>query len=79
MIRLPVRTGIAACALLLSLVTAACGSAPPQVPPPARNQSPSEPQAAQVLNFEAPNLAGGVLRGADYVGRDVALWFWAPW
>jgi len=62
-------------------VAAACGSAPPQVPPqgppPAVNQPDPEPQ--EILNFEAPNLAGGVIRGADYVGKDVAFWFWAPW
>jgi hypothetical protein len=34
---------------------------------------------AKVLRFEAANLAGGVVRGADYAGKDVAIWFWAPW
>jgi hypothetical protein len=71
------RIGITLVALLLA--ASGCGSAPPQVPPSAGNQSPNEPQAAEVLSFEAPNLAGGVLRGADFVGKDVALWFWAPW
>jgi len=24
-------------------------------------------------------VAGGTLDGRDYEGRDVVLWFWAPW
>jgi hypothetical protein len=35
--------------------------------------------AAEVLDFEAPAVGGGVLRGLDYSGRDVVLWFFAPW
>jgi hypothetical protein len=33
----------------------------------------------EILDFEAPLLGGGTLRGADYAGKDVAFWFWAPW
>jgi hypothetical protein len=33
----------------------------------------------EVLRFSAPKLGGGTLEGADYSGRDVAIWFWAPW
>jgi hypothetical protein len=33
----------------------------------------------EVLRFSAPRLGGGRVVGADYAGRDVALWFWAPW
>jgi hypothetical protein len=32
-----------------------------------------------VLRFSAPRLGGGTIEGEDYSGRDVALWFWAPW
>ncbi|HWC72028.1 MAG TPA: hypothetical protein VG993_12785 [Actinomycetota bacterium] len=33
----------------------------------------------EVLRFSAPRLGGGTIEGEDYSGRDVALWFWAPW
>lgn len=33
----------------------------------------------EVLDFEAPLLGGGSLKGADLAGKDVAFWFWAPW
>jgi hypothetical protein len=76
-----------AAAWLLLLVTAACGNAstPPEtqparsgtaISPPATSEA---PEPARVLRFEAPDLARGVIRGADYAGKDVALWFWAPW
>jgi hypothetical protein len=76
-----------AAAWLLLLLTVACAGAPrPPEPPPAGSGTPTSPPAiseapepAKILRFEAPNLAGGVIRGADYAGKDVALWFWAPW
>ena len=76
-----------ALAWLLLLVTTACAKAAerPQ-PTPARSGTGTSPpavseapQPARVMRFEAANLAGGVIRGADYAGKDVALWFWAPW
>lgn len=39
----------------------------------------SSPANADALDFVAPNLAGGDLRGVDYAGGDVVLWMWAPW
>jgi hypothetical protein len=33
----------------------------------------------KLLDFTAPLLEGGTLRGSDYAGMDVAIWFWAPW
>jgi hypothetical protein len=33
----------------------------------------------EVLRFSAPELGGGTVDGQDYSGRDVAIWFWAPW
>lgn len=74
-------------AVVLGALVAACGeAAPPLAPSPvASDASPTAPAAseapgtAEILRFEAPNLAGGVLRGADYAGKDVAIWFWAPW
>ena len=41
--------------------------------------TPSGATVPKILDFTAPLLSGGTFRGADYRGRDVALWFWAPW
>jgi hypothetical protein len=76
-----------AAAWLLLFVTAGCAEAPtPLEPPPTGSGTTTSPPAiseapepARVLRFEAPNLTGGVIRGVDYAGKDVALWFWAPW
>ena len=32
-----------------------------------------------VLDFSAPRLGGGTVEGADYSGKHLAIWFWAPW
>lgn len=45
--------------------------------PPASDRS--TPPVAGVLTFTAPKLGGGTIEGADFAGRDVAFWFWAPW
>jgi hypothetical protein len=52
--------------------------------PAGKDSSPSSPEkdgepVPDVLRFSAPRLGGGRVVGADYAGRDVALWFWAPW
>ncbi len=31
------------------------------------------------LDFTAPKLGGGQVVGSEFVGKDVAMWFWAPW
>jgi len=31
------------------------------------------------LRFTAPRLGGGTIRGSAYAGRDLVMWFWAPW
>lgn len=41
--------------------------------------APEAPAQAAVLDFSAPAVGGGQVVGADYAGRDLALWFWAPW
>ena len=78
---------------LVALVAAACGTdagpaetgttapSPASEAPPA-SERPSDgtaPVVAEVLDFEAPLLDGGTLRGESLAGRDVAFWFWAPW
>jgi hypothetical protein len=47
---------------------------------------PTEPGAAtseqpvpEILDFEAPLVGGGTIRGAELAGAPVAVWFWAPW
>jgi len=34
---------------------------------------------ATTLDFTAPAVDGSTVRGADYAGRALAIWFWAPW
>jgi hypothetical protein len=62
------------------MLTAACSSSPS--PPTGSTTGPGATGASgvpEVLDFEAPLLDGGTLRGADLAGKDVAFWFWAPW
>ncbi len=30
------------------------------------------------LNFSAPRVGGGTINMADFAGKPVLLWFWAP-
>lgn len=55
-------------------VTSAGAAAP--APTPAAAPPVSVPDA---LKVSAQGLDGAPVVGADYAGRDVALWFWAPW
>ena len=61
--------------LVLALGSLGCGEAPSR----SVDRPSYDPAAAKLLTFEAPKLAGGVLRGRAYVRKDVAFWFWAPW
>ena len=77
----------------VALVGVACSSSrtdvadPPSatgVPPSATAVPPSESVAGpvpvpEVLDFSAPRLGGGAVEGSDYAGKDLAIWFWAPW
>lgn len=38
-----------------------------------------KPPVPRELMFTAPALSGGTIRGADYAGKDLVIWFWAPW
>lgn len=33
----------------------------------------------EILRFEVTGLDGEPIRGADLAGRELAIWFWAPW
>ena len=55
-------------------VLVACGSPEPTSGPAATAAAEAAP-----LDFSAPGVMGGRIDGADLAGRDLALWFWAPW
>ncbi len=40
---------------------------------------PGTPKVATALDFTLPGVTGPQVRGADYAGKSLALWFWAPW
>lgn len=70
-------------ALLAVVLLASCGGGTQQETFSAPNQEDSRPPAADNANlfgFAAPRLGGGSqVTGAELQGKDVALWFWAPW
>jgi hypothetical protein len=73
----PIRRFAAALAVL-AFAASACS----QGGTSAAGGSPStdaSPGVAKLLDFTAPVLGGGTLRGVDYTDKDVAIWFWAPW
>lgn len=57
---------------------ATTGPAPPPGTPTTAGPEVAAPVPA-VLDFAAPALGGGSVRGADYARTGLALWFWAPW
>jgi len=66
---------LVALAFGLALVASACGgssgtSTAAGAPAATEEQAPS---------FTAAQLTGGELDSATYAGKDVVLWFWAPW
>ena len=87
----PPRTRIAAVAAVASaaaLLLSACGAPDGDggQPEPADAAAPSDAAppadgagAAPHLDFTAPTVGGDDVEGADYAGRPVVLWFWAPW
>jgi hypothetical protein len=66
-------------AVAIVVFAAACTSAPPARSPDAATSETPSSAMAEVLDFTAPQLGGGTLEGADYAGKDTAIWFWAPW
>lgn len=70
-----------AAALLAVLLLAACsaGNGGSVTFPQATGEAAAEPNT-NLLDFQAPRLGGGSqVTGAELQGKDVALWFWAPW
>jgi hypothetical protein len=61
---------------VVAVVATACAGTPGpgSSPPP-----PASSDAAELLDFTAPLVGGGTVRGAELAGRDLAIWFWAPW
>ncbi|PLS75034.1 MAG: hypothetical protein CYG61_09430 [Actinobacteria bacterium] len=53
------------------------GPAPAATVPTA--PSAPRPAAAEALQFTASALDGSKIVGTDFAGKDLALWFWAPW
>ena len=76
--------------LVLVVLLAACGtpavdSAAPDndaadTPAAARSDAPAAPGAVPAaLAWSVDRIGGGQIDGGDLAGRDVVLWFWAPW
>jgi hypothetical protein len=54
-------------------------SVTPNGPKPTKTTVSPGVEVPELLDFEAQLLGGGTFRGADLAGKDVAIWFWAPW
>jgi hypothetical protein len=70
--------------LIGAATLAACGNPASQEPAaaptvaPATTVAPSAPVVPQALALSAPRVGGGTINLADYAGKPVLLWFWAP-
>jgi hypothetical protein len=63
-------------AALFALVAASCGSGGSSG---GGASTPPTLDAQRVLDFSLPSVEGPTIEGADYSGKALALWFWAPW
>jgi hypothetical protein len=53
---------------------------PSEPGPPAPSSTTVSPAGSpRELRFTEPRLGGGTVRGADFAGHDLVMWFWAPW
>ena len=85
------RRAVAVPLVLTALVIAACGDDPAISPrePSAPSTTPTSAEASgssglparvpDALDFEAESVAGDAVDARAFAGRDVAMWFWAPW
>ena len=55
---------------------ATVGAAATSVAPATSGAQPTN--ISPTLQFTAARLDGGTIQGADYAGKPVAFWFWAP-
>lgn len=70
--------------LVLVVLLAACGGPADDVAAPPAPATDSQTSASggavpAALNWSVDRLGGGQIEGGDLAGRDVVLWFWAPW
>jgi hypothetical protein len=76
--------------LVMMLAVAACGTSEPRSAAdgsrsaPAPAPSPATADVSPEPSGDAPfgavdAVGGGQIDGAELAGRDLALWFWAPW
>lgn len=72
-----------ALALGLALVSAACSDSDPDTGTDAgTNAAPVSDDATPIdwpHDFVGDTLDGGRIDANDLAGRDIVLWFWAPW
>jgi hypothetical protein len=56
-------------------------SRPAAMPAEASEPNPPDPEIRlpEKLDFTLPGVSGEQVEGADYAGRDLVIWFWAPW
>jgi hypothetical protein len=62
--------------------SAPASTSQPVVSSPSPSPTPTEepsPDLTRILDFAGPAVGGGQIRGEDYAGQDVVLWFFAPW
>jgi hypothetical protein len=70
--------------LIGAATLAACGNPSSQEPAAAptiaatTSVAQSAPAVPQALALTAPRVGGGTINLADYAGKPVLLWFWAP-
>ena len=87
--RLAGRVGVASTLLVIGLIATACGSgsdvaattsnAPSQAAESTAPTETAEPVQAEPAALVASTADGGQLDWGTLEGRDVVLWFWAPW
>ena len=66
-------------AITLAGLVAGCSDATPRADGSSvATVNPSGARVPEALNFRAPLVGGGEFDGADFAGRAVVFWFWAP-
>jgi hypothetical protein len=70
---------LAVMAVAVAAVAVACGAGQPRGGWETRAPGAATPALMSELDFSVPALGGGQIEGRELAGRDVALWFWAPW